>query len=92
MSTSFSAFILGQEVYKYYQPAFAYSQLEVAISFYQKQHKKAGAFLPPPNRLSCCLQHILNKNPVPSRRIVHKDMGDCAHQFPVLNDRATAHE
>ena len=39
MSTSFSAFILGQEVYKYYQPAFAYSQLEVAISFYQTQIK-----------------------------------------------------
>ena len=42
MSTSFSAFILGQEVYKYYQPAFAYSQLEVAISFYQKQRNKTA--------------------------------------------------
>ena len=46
MSTSFSAFILGQEVYKYYQPAFAYSQLEVAISFYQKIHKNDRGIRP----------------------------------------------
>jgi len=31
MSTSFGAFILGQEAYKYYQPDFAYMQLEAAI-------------------------------------------------------------
>ena len=31
MSTSFGAFILGQETYYFYQPAFAYMQLEAAI-------------------------------------------------------------
>ena len=92
MSTSFGAFILGKEAYKYYQPAFAYSQLEVAISYYQKYQQKDRGCFAPVKTLSRRFQHILNKNPVPSRRIVHKDMGDCAHQFPVLNDRATAHE
>jgi len=39
MSTSFDAFILKQGSHLCYQPAFAYSQLEVAISFYQKRMK-----------------------------------------------------
>jgi len=36
MSTSFGALILREDAYKSYQPVFAHSQLEVAISFYQK--------------------------------------------------------
>jgi hypothetical protein len=48
MSTSFGALTLRQKAYKCYQPAFAHSQLEVAISFYQKQRKKDRGKLPLP--------------------------------------------
>ena len=37
------------------------------------------------------LQHILNKDTVAHCGVVHKDMGDCAHQLAVLDDGATAH-
>jgi hypothetical protein len=45
MSTSFGALILTQKADKGYQPAFAYPQPEVAVSFYPKT-KKAGATAP----------------------------------------------
>ena len=42
--------------------------------------------------LSRRFQHILNKNAVPSRRIVDKHVRDRADQLAVLHDGATAHE
>jgi len=52
--------------------------------------------LPSPPSLSVCcpnsmLQHILNKYPISSRRILYKHMGHRPHQFPVLYDGAAAH-
>ena len=37
------------------------------------------------------LQHVFNKNPIPSGAVLHKDMGDCSDEFPVLNNGCTAH-
>ena len=45
--------------------------------------------------LSCpdsMLHHILNQNPIPSRRILHKHMCHRSCQLPILYDRRTAHE
>ena len=42
--------------------------------------------------LSCRIQHILDKNPVPSRRIIDQHMGHRTHQFSVLDDWTAAHE
>ena len=47
--------------------------------------------MPLSNHLSCRIQHILNKDPIPSRRIIHQHMDDRANQFTVLNDWRTAH-
>ena len=38
------------------------------------------------------LQHILDKDPVPRRRIVHQHMGHRPNQPAVLQDRAARHE
>ena len=38
------------------------------------------------------LQHILDKDPVPRRRIVHQHMAHRADQPAVLQDRAAGHE
>ena len=43
-------------------------------------------------RLSIAQGLIFDENAVPPCRIIHKDMGDSAYQFPVLNNRAAAHE
>ena len=45
----------------------------------------------PRSFLSRRIQHILNKYPVPSRRIIYQNMGHCAHQLAILNDGAAAH-
>ena len=37
------------------------------------------------------LQHILNKNPIPSRRIIYKNVGHRAYQFAVLDDGTDRH-
>ena len=37
-------------------------------------------------------QHILNKNPVASRRVIHQHMSHRTNQLPILNDRTAAHE
>ena len=42
--------------------------------------------------LSRRIQHIFNKDPVSSRRVIHQHVGHRTHQFPVLNDRTAAHE
>ena len=47
--------------------------------------------MPLSNHLSCRLQHILDKYPIPSRRIIHQHMGDGAHQFAILYDGTAAH-
>ena len=36
-------------------------------------------------------QHILNKNPVASRRVIHQHMSHRTNQLPILNDRTAAH-
>ena len=48
--------------------------------------------MPLSNRLSCRIQHILNKNSVTSGRVIHKHMGDCTNKLPVLDDGTAAHE
>ena len=47
--------------------------------------------MPLSNRLSCRIQHILDKNPIPPRWIIHQHMGHRAHQPAVLDDGAAAH-
>ena len=42
--------------------------------------------------LSRCIQHIIYKNPVSSRRIIYVYVGHSANQLPVLYNRAAAHE
>jgi len=42
--------------------------------------------------LSRCIQHILNKYPVASRRIVHQHMGHSTNKLPILDDGTSAHE
>ena len=37
------------------------------------------------------IQHILNKNPIPSRRVIHQDVRHRAHQLAVLDYGRTAH-
>ena len=37
------------------------------------------------------LQHILNQNPIPPTRILHKHMCHRSCQLPILYDRRTAH-
>ena len=41
--------------------------------------------------LSRRIQHILNKNPIPSRRIIYQHMRHRSNELPILNDRAAAH-
>ena len=36
-------------------------------------------------------QHLLNKNSISFCGIADKYVGDCANQFPVLDDRTSAH-
>ena len=48
--------------------------------------------MPLSNHLSCRIQHILNKNSVSLGRIIDKYMRYGSNYFPVLNDRAAAHE
>ena len=38
------------------------------------------------------LQHIFNENAVPPCRIIYQNVGHCAHQLSILNDRTAAHE
>ena len=41
--------------------------------------------------LGCRIQHVFDKDAIAGGGIVDKDMGDGAHQFSVLNDRAAGH-
>ena len=54
--------------------------------------KKTEAYRPCLNHLSGCIQHVFYKNPVPSRRVIHKHVGHRTHQFAVLNNRTAAHK
>ena len=36
-------------------------------------------------------QHILHQNPIPTRRILNKNVRDCSDEFSVLDDGAAAH-
>ena len=38
------------------------------------------------------IQHIFDKNPVTSCRVVYENMGHRTHQLAVLNNEASAHE
>ena len=42
--------------------------------------------------LGRCIQHIFHKKAVAGGGIVHKDMGDSAYQFSVLDDGTAGHE
>ena len=44
--------------------------------------------LPLSNLLSCRFQHVFDKDPVPSGRIIDQNVGHCAHQLAVLNEYA----
>ena len=48
--------------------------------------------MPLPKYLSRRLQHILYKDPVSPRRVIHQHMGHSADDFAILNDGAAAHE
>ena len=37
------------------------------------------------------IQHIFDEDAISGGRIVNKDMGDGAHQFPILNDGTAGH-
>ena len=54
--------------------------------------KKDRGKPPLSNHLPCRIQHILNKYPIPTCRVIHQNMGHRAHQFSVLNNGAAAHE
>ena len=41
--------------------------------------------------LLICTQHVLDKNSVPSRRVIHQHMRNCPYQLPILNDGTPAH-
>ena len=41
--------------------------------------------------LRCGIQHIVNEDAISGGRIVHKNMGNGADQFSVLNDRTAGH-
>ena len=41
--------------------------------------------------LSRRVQHVINKNPIPSRRVIDQNVCNRADQLPILNDRAAAH-
>ena len=45
-----------------------------------------------PIHLSRRIQHIFDKNPVASGRIIYKDMGHRSDEFSILNNWAAAHE
>ena len=38
------------------------------------------------------IQHILDENAIPSRRVVDENVGHRTHQSAVLKNRAAAHE
>ena len=38
------------------------------------------------------IQHILDKNPISPRWIIHQNVGDSANQFPILYDGTAGHE
>ena len=42
-------------------------------------------------RLSRCIEHILNKDSVSSRRVIHKDMRYSTYNSTILQNRASAH-
>ena len=54
--------------------------------------KKDRGDLPLSKTLCRRIQHILYKDTVSPRRIIHQHMGHRTHQFSVLNNRAAAHE
>ena len=51
-----------------------------------------GEFLPLSNSLSRRIQHVLNKDLISPRRIIHQHISHRAYQFPVLNDLTAGHE
>ena len=54
--------------------------------------KRQGQNLPPVKNSPRRIQHIFNENPIPSRRIIHKNVRHRADELAVLDDRAAAHE
>ena len=50
---------------------------------------ESRAFLRRPLLWNLCGKHILNKYPIPNRRIVYHNVRDRAHQLAVLDNGAT---
>ena len=42
--------------------------------------------------LSCRIQHVFDENTVPGVRGIDEHMGHRANEFPILNNRTSAHE
>ena len=51
--------------------------------------------MPTPSRcghcLCCGVQHVFNENAVAGGGVIDEDMGNCAHQFAVLDDGTAGH-
>ena len=55
------------------------------MRFYGDGHRR-------PQFLSCCIQHILNKNPVSADGVVDQDMGNGPNELAILQNGAARHE
>ena len=47
-----------------------------AIYYSIRSGKKPEANLPPADRLCCRVQHVLDEDPVPSRRVIHQHVSN----------------
>ena len=64
----------------------------ISSSLYHTQQQNDRGFLPLSYLLSRRIQHILYKNPVSSRRVIHQNMSHRVNQLSVLDDGTAAHE
>ena len=68
--------------------SFLLAESNIKILFIKNDRGK----LPLSNLLSCRFQHVFDKDPVPSGRIIDQNVGHGAHQLAVLNNWTAAHE
>jgi hypothetical protein len=61
--------------------------LVAAVYIEKRQGRIAPAF-----RLLRHIQHVLNKNPIPSGGLIDKDVCDCSHNSAILDYRTARHE
>ena len=67
--------------------SFLLAESNIKILFIKNDRGK----LPLSNLLSCRFQHVFDKDPVPSGRIIDQNVGHGAHQLAVLNNWTAAH-